>query len=670
MKYLFLLLFLCSNVCIAQDALFNKSIELNPDIQGDIGSSIIINSGGDIMVIGKTRNRYDYLKDSLVVTKLSKEGDIEWYKTYDLHDETWEFPNEVILLLDDAFLIGGTVQYQEDFNQNAFLLKLDSLGNIVWYQEYGDGNEQRCRDLISTQDGGFIFVRRTNQLGTVDGSYDAWVVKTDSLGNIEWEQTYGDGNFNETLSITELASGNYKMIVNNGDTETWTTTTQYEINEYGEIINEYVLENQEGDEDYYIHQMEVENGSFLLSGSTGNDGLIFKIDSLGNELWSLVVEEEGATLEFLKRGVLLPDGNYMLCGTTLPDNYTFRGWLVKITPEGELLWKKPFQHDEDNIEEYFEDMALHPDGSVVIVGFTRQLPEEGQLNMWRNNMWIVKVDQEGNDWLPLTVEVATSDTFVCVSDTVFLSTMAYNGKYCAYSNGTSCPDESWWMGNGVPYLDDSQSFFIANENGIYDLTYSVVDQAGDTATASITSIIVFNQTELSGLEDITVYVGDSLDITPNLVDINTPYFAYEWSGNGTAYLSTLTDTTTFVAQDSGIYNLSFYYEFGADCSDITSFQITVLDTLNTNLSEIYLVSPFQIYPNPTQDYLIIEQPQPHQNKPLHCKIYNGTGQLVHEQKLNTSPTKIAVNTLKSGIYLCQLQDENGIHHSEKILIQR
>ena len=670
MKYLFLLLFLCSNVCIAQDALFNKSIELNPDIQDDIGSSVIINDEGDIIVIGKTRNRYDYLKDSLVITKLNAEGNVKWYKTYDLHDETWEFPNEVILLLDDAFLVGGTVQYQEDFNQNAFLLKLDSLGNIMWYQEYGDEAYQAIQDLISTQDGGFIFVKRTNQLGTVDGSYDAWVVKTDSLGNIEWEQTYGDSDWNEVVAITEIEEGRYKMIVTNSDNSNWATTTQYEINEYGEIINEYIIENQEGNKDYFLYQIEVENNNFLLSGSTQQDGLLVKIDSVGNVLWSLLLSEDGATFEYLRRSILLPDGNYMLCGTTLPDNYTFRGWLVKITPEGELLWKKPFQHDEDNIEEYFEDMALHPDGSVVIVGFTQQLPEEGQLNMWRNNMWIVKVDQEGNDWLPLTVEVAISDTFVCVSDTVFLSTMAYNGKYCAYSNGTSCPDESWWMGNGVPYLDDSQSFFIANENGIYDLTYSVVDQAGDTATASITSIIVFNQTELSGLEDITVYVGDSLDITPNLVDINTPYFAYEWSGNGTAYLSTLTDTTTFVAQDSGIYNLSFYYEFGADCSDITSFQITVLDTLNTNLSEIYLVSPFQIYPNPTQDYLIIEQPQPHQNKPLHCKIYNGTGQLVHEQKLNTSPTKIAVNTLKSGIYLCQLQDENGIHHSEKILIQR
>ena len=666
---------LLTQYSFAQTTLFNKSIELNPDVQHEGFTTVLVNQQGDIYGIGKTTNRYEMNKDSLVVVKMSKTGVYKWLRRYDVKAITNELIKESVLLPDGSLVLGGTLQYYTTLNQNAFLLKLDSLGNEIWYQEYGISSSyyQSIYDVKVTKDGGFIFGRRTDE-PPVNGAEDAWLVKTDSLGNVEWEQQFGNTANNSVIRILVNENDTYTTLISNSTTQD-SYATIYTIAADGSILSfdtyneSFPYINYGGFWDtegstLTLGMRPVENDNLL-----NFDGYISKIDSNG-VAWNLVITEGIWTQEWFYKGVELPDGNYMIAGSS---NYnqlgsdTFRGWLVKVSKEGTLLWSKILQHDEDNLAEYFEDIALSPDSTVVIIGTTRQLSEEGQLGTLRNNMWVLKVDYEGNSWLPLTVEATISDSLVCVGDTLSISTQGYNGRLCAYSNGTNCPPNGWWTGSGHLYLEDTLSAtpqFICNQIGIYDLTYHLMDQAGDTAITNLTITVIGDSIYPTIID--TLGIGDSLTLIPNT--ITYPLSNYEWNGSGINYLSNLTDSTTFIAQDTGIFLLDFNYAFLENCGMLTQpYSLFVTDT--TTISALSALSPKQsikIYPNPATNFVTIENPLLESAVLI---LYDTQGRTFYSKSLEkASVVDMEVMDWHNGAYFYTIITENGARQTGKLMI--
>ncbi|MCB9032158.1 MAG: T9SS type A sorting domain-containing protein [Chitinophagales bacterium] len=85
---------------------------------------------------------------------------------------------------------------------DIFLLKTDSLGNEIWYQTYGSPYQDLLTWLIPTSDGGFLLTGTSmGSGGDIPFHYggtlstDAVVLKTDSLGELEWVQVLGGSSF-------------------------------------------------------------------------------------------------------------------------------------------------------------------------------------------------------------------------------------------------------------------------------------------------------------------------------------------------------------------------------------------------------------------------------------------------------------------------------------------
>jgi len=55
---------------------------------------------------------------------------------------------------------------------------------------YDGGEAEVGFSVKETPDGGYVLAGNTNSYGA--GGLDFWVLKTDSLGRIEWQKTYGD----------------------------------------------------------------------------------------------------------------------------------------------------------------------------------------------------------------------------------------------------------------------------------------------------------------------------------------------------------------------------------------------------------------------------------------------------------------------------------------------
>ncbi len=214
---------------------------------------------------------------------------------------------------DGGYIITG--ETIESGIHDIYLMKTDSLGNILWQQTYGGPFSERAASVKQLNDYGFVVVGTTRSFGA--GGSDVYVIRTDSIGDTIWTRTYGDTSYDHGHNIIQT------------------------------------------------------NDCFLIVGFTGSYGLngdiyVLKIDSLGDTIWTKayggIAQDGGWDI------VETPDGGFIIAGYTL----SFGGWLanvyiVKIDSLGDTLWTKAYGGN-DNDEGFSITKAI--DGGYVISGYT------------------------------------------------------------------------------------------------------------------------------------------------------------------------------------------------------------------------------------------------------------------------------------------------------------
>jgi hypothetical protein len=139
--------------------------------------SLIETSDGGFIVVGQT-NSYGSGGDDILIFCTDSVGTILWAKAYgDLKDET---AYSIIQDLDGNFIVAGWTSSFGIGEQDAFLMKLNSTGDILWFKTYGGSHTEYAFDVKLTDDHGFIMLGWSNS-GSL-GNYDIYIVKTDSLG--------------------------------------------------------------------------------------------------------------------------------------------------------------------------------------------------------------------------------------------------------------------------------------------------------------------------------------------------------------------------------------------------------------------------------------------------------------------------------------------------------
>lgn len=669
---IFFIILLFQNSLSGQNSVvFNKSIEFNPDIQHEGASTVLSLEDGSCLIIGKTSNRYTGA-DSICIVKVDNWGNSLWIKKHDVNINGAEVARAATLLNNGDFIIAGAIL--QSFNQDAFLLKLTSEGDIIWYKEYGNEYYQSISDIISTSDGGFLFCRRTDDpsmFGNGEKETIGWVVKTDSLGKMEWQNGIGTEWWSSGRNVYEKDS--FFVLINKETLEDDMTghIYIYQVNkEDGTVLNQqkYLEPDRHGVNRTITTQ---DNGYLLMGlkppipfGSSFFNGAVHKIDSTGILSWTLLIDEEATSQEWLVDGKQLLDGNFLITGYAYSDmeaTPSWRGWLVKVSEEGELLWSKIMRHDEDNIDEYLYDIDLTIDNGAILTGTTRQIPEPGMLGLLRNNIWIVKVDTAGNDYLPPSGLVSATDTFFCIPDTIPITGIPINGEWCDYSDGVdNCGERTvWWTGSGAAYLDDSTSThpnFIPQTSGFLDLYLNTIDEEGTVGISPPINFVVLSEILIENFNDTSIYVGDTLLIAPEIIGQSNT--SLEWMGSAVSYLldSTLNDPI-FVAQDSGVFNLQFSIANGIDCIQTENIQITVIDTSHLDTMIIDALGDVEqlrikVSPNPFNNHIIVEQES--NGNQLSLKLFDISGRLILETKEKT----IQTTQLPIGIYFYQLSDKN------------
>lgn len=165
------------------------------------------------------------------VLRLDADGEILWENSYG--GSSWDWAYGVDLTQDGGYILGGVTQSINgdvpDFHgaSDFLLVKVDADGAIQWSNNFGGTDIDVATCVKTSPDGGYVISGNTisddidvsNHMGAID----FWIVKTDSTGVMEWEQSLG-GSGDESSYALELCSDGSILLAglansNDGDLE-------------------------------------------------------------------------------------------------------------------------------------------------------------------------------------------------------------------------------------------------------------------------------------------------------------------------------------------------------------------------------------------------------------------------------------------------------------------
>lgn len=120
---------------------------------------------------------------------------------------------------DGGYIVGGTTLSNDgDVTGNhggkdCWVVKLNAAGNVEWQKAYGGTGDETFGSIRTTADGGYIMgATTTSNDGDVSGSHgyaEAWLVKLNSAGTIEWQKCFGSSDEDFLEFAEETFDGGY-----------------------------------------------------------------------------------------------------------------------------------------------------------------------------------------------------------------------------------------------------------------------------------------------------------------------------------------------------------------------------------------------------------------------------------------------------------------------------
>lgn len=132
-------------------------------------------------------------------------GNMEWNKTYG--GAGTEFANALVVAGDGGYAMAGGTSSFGAGSADVGLIKVDSMGNMEWNQTFGGPIADYCDSIVSLADGGYALACITQPPTFGDGTF--WLIETDSLGGLELNQTYGISAHHSHTSLLTTTEENY-----------------------------------------------------------------------------------------------------------------------------------------------------------------------------------------------------------------------------------------------------------------------------------------------------------------------------------------------------------------------------------------------------------------------------------------------------------------------------
>jgi len=318
----------------------------------------------------------------VLLLKTNAAGDSLWARTIDA--PTWATGVSVLQTSDGGYLVLA------DYHGNTgefWLIKTDSNGNMVWNQFKGySDRDEAASEIQQTSDGGYILIGTTNLGG---GDFDIWLVKTGPNGETQWNTEKGFDDRQESgASIQQTADGGYLMVGTTygggyGHRNIWLVKT------YADGATHWYKTFGLGGEAQAHAIRKTTDGAYIIMVDVALSEqrviALFKCDDAGNSPGAVPNDGSG---DFWGGDVQqTKDGGFMVAGTRRLDASSGGDFcLIKFGGTGNTLWTKTFGSGDDDCHSGQQTA----DGGYILCGSTATPGVEGC------RVLLVKTDPDGN----------------------------------------------------------------------------------------------------------------------------------------------------------------------------------------------------------------------------------------------------------------------------------
>jgi len=411
-----------------------------------------------------------------------------WSKTYGLADWHCEYHTYGLDVTDDGGYIFAAEGDIDGWNDNFWVVRLDSQGNLVWEQGFTGTSLDHPQVVRQTSDGGFIVAGDSYSFRTGDHYCDIWVIKLSSSGGIEWQNSYGDTDYDLVYDLEEtfddqgdstgfLLCG-YTRSFGAGGRDVWLIR----LNPSGTVAKEVALGGS-GDEFGRAVSPTPDGGCIVVAdtqsfGAVGRDIWAVKLDSTYSVEWEKTIGGLGD--EFSYSVVCADDGGYVVGAVT--DSFGAGEndfWALKLDADGNLVWQYTYGGlDTDTAQ----DLAKTDDGGYIMTGWTLSFDVDSY------DAWVVKLDDTGL--------IQWQKTYDIIYD---YGTYTYNGNEWTYGVVQAADGGYVMAGDSWPGDDrDSDAWvFKVDSDGALGCDMETDTSVVEDGTATVT---VANTSGLSSIE--------------------------------------------------------------------------------------------------------------------------------------------------------------------------
>ena len=262
---------------------------------------------------------------------------VDWEQTYGGSD--WDEAKSVIEVAGGNFILAGLTYSFGAGKSDIFLIKTNSIGDSIWTKTYGDTGPDFAESVVETQDGGFIIAGGTSLSELQDS--DAYLVRTDSDGNILWEKKYGRATKDCAYSVQQTPDGGFIVTGSSGSNIYLIRTDQN-----GDTLWTKEYARSTGGVGSSIQPTT--DGGYIIAGYTVTylDMYLLKTDANGDSLWAHRYGPEDAR-NLASSAKETPDGGYIITGSTMSnDDGNTDVYLIKTNGNGDVEWTKKFGGQE------------------------------------------------------------------------------------------------------------------------------------------------------------------------------------------------------------------------------------------------------------------------------------------------------------------------------------
>ena len=329
--------------------------------------------------------KYKFLITLLIITiktSFAQTTNIQWQKCLGGTKDDWAY--SIKQTTDGGYIVaGGALSYDGDVTGNhqgslsspcmnsddAWVVKLNNAGNIEWKKSLGGTCGEIAYSIQQTLDGGYIIAAITlSGDGDVSGSnnhgrFNYWIVKLNSVGTIQWQKCFGGTLEDFPYSIQQTTDGGYiiagQTASNDGD----------------------VSGNHGGDHDMWV----------------------IKLNSTGALQWQKCLGGSGDDVAYSTQQT--SDGGYIIAGYTASVNgdvsgshntsngtYPADAWIVKLTSNGNIQWQKCIGGSDDDRARFIQQTN---DGGYIIAGQTSSSDGDLSAITTTGGYWIIKINSAG-----------------------------------------------------------------------------------------------------------------------------------------------------------------------------------------------------------------------------------------------------------------------------------